>query len=73
MREARLFFGFREEIVQFAIDAVHRFNQTIQGAIQRGFSKPFPFDAEARFSASIVFWLFCTRAISPATFAFDSG
>jgi hypothetical protein len=26
-------------------------------------SKPFPFDAEARFSASIVFWLFCTRII----------
>src|ERR1700677_3533533 len=63
MRRQRLFLGFSEEIVQFAIDAIHRLNQAIQGAIQRGLIKPFPFDAEARFSASIVFWLFCTRII----------
>jgi hypothetical protein len=35
-------------------------------------SKPFPFDAEARFSASIVRRLFCTRSISSEAFAFDS-
>src|ERR1700683_238164 len=36
MRRQRLFLGLSEEIVQFAIDAIHRLNQAIQGAIQRG-------------------------------------
>jgi len=41
VRETRLFFGFGQESIEFAIDAIHRLNQTIQDAIERGLVQTF--------------------------------
>jgi len=54
----RLLFGFGKQGVEFPIDAIHHFDQTVQRTIERGLVETLAIRGGRSISASIVFRLF---------------